>query len=49
MKSVNIIELINKNPITKLSKNYENRFIKKIKANFTENQQNIFLQSGYRL
>jgi hypothetical protein len=31
METLNIIQLIEKNSITRLSKNYENRFLTKIK------------------
>jgi hypothetical protein len=45
--ALNIIELIDKSPITRLSKDYEHKFIEKIKKNFTESEQNIFLSSFY--
>ena len=38
MESINIVQLIEKNSITRLSKDYENRLITKIKDNFTDNQ-----------
>ena len=38
MESLNIIQLIEKNSITRLSKDYENRLINKIKDNFDMNQ-----------
>ena len=47
MESLNIVELIEKNPITRLSKNYQNVFIKKIKENFTEEQQRLFVANFY--
>lgn len=43
--ALNIIELIDKSPITKLSKDYEHKFIQKIKENFNDSKQNIFLAS----
>jgi hypothetical protein len=47
MQTINIAHLIEKNSITRLSKDYENRLINKIKLNFTENQQQIFVASFY--
>ena len=47
MQTINIVNLIEKNSITRLSKDYENRLINKIKLNFTENQQQIFVASFY--
>lgn len=42
-----ITNLIEKNPLTRLNKFYENKFIQKIQQNFTENQHHIFLASFY--
>jgi len=39
--------LIEKNAMTRLSKDYENKLINKIKDNFSENQQQIFVASFY--
>lgn len=47
MQSLNIINLIEKNPITKLSNTYNNKLLKKIKDNFTESQQQLFISSFY--
>ena len=47
METLNTIQLIEKNSITRLSKNYENRFLTKIKENFNENQQQLFVASFY--
>ena len=47
MESLNIVQLIEKNSITRLSKDYENRLITKIKDNFTDNQQHLFVSSFY--
>jgi hypothetical protein len=44
---LDIVELIEQNPIVKLSKNYENKFIDKIQENFTESQQQLFISSFY--
>ena len=45
--TIDIIDLIDKNPITKLSSECQNRLICKIKQDFTENQQNLFIASFY--
>ena len=47
METLNIVQLIEKNAITRLSRDYENKLINKIKDNFTESQQQIFLGSFY--
>ena len=47
MESINIIQLIEKNAMTRLSKDYENKLINKIKDNFSENQQQLFVASFY--
>jgi hypothetical protein len=47
MASLNIVELIEKNPITKLSDTYNNRFLTKIKEKFNETDQQLFLASFY--
>lgn len=48
VNNLNIIQLIEKNPITRLStKEYTNKFINKIKNNFTETQQQLFSSSFY--
>ena len=47
MSSLNVIELIEKSPITRLNKEYEHRFIEKVKENFSENEQQIFLSSFF--
>jgi phage anti-repressor protein len=46
-EKLNIANLIEKNSITRLSKDYENRFLNKIKGNFTDNQQQLFVASFY--
>ncbi len=45
--NLNIAHLIEKNSITRLSKEYENKFLTKIKENFNENQQQLFAASFY--
>jgi len=39
MENLNIAHLIEKNSITRLTKDYENKFLIKIKENFNDNQQ----------
>jgi len=45
--SLDIVELIEKNPITKLNCTYNVKFLEKIKKEFTESQQQLFLGSFY--
>jgi len=45
--SLNIVNLIESSPITKLSGSYNNRFISKIKDTFTDTQQQLFVSSFY--
>lgn len=47
MQGQNIIDLIEKNPLTKLSKVYKGIFIKRIQSKFSETEQNIFLSNFY--
>lgn len=44
---LNIIKLIENNSITRLTKKYENKLVNKIKKNFTNKEQQIFLASFY--
>ena len=46
-KSLNIVELIEKNPITRLSNTYQNKLLNKIKETFTDDEQQIFIASFY--
>ncbi len=46
-KSLNIVELIEKNPITRLSNTYQNKLLTKIKERFTDNEQQMFIASFY--
>jgi hypothetical protein len=46
-QTLNIAHMIEKNSMTRLSKDYENRFLMKIKENFNENQQQLFVASFY--
>jgi hypothetical protein len=47
MQELNIVELIEKNPISKLSKVYNNKLINKIKENFSDFEQQLFVSSFY--
>jgi hypothetical protein len=47
MDTINIVELIEKNPITKLSKDYNVKLLTKIKEQFTDFEQQLFLSSFY--
>ena len=47
MHELNIVELIEKNPITKLTATYNNKLLNKIKENFTEFEQQAFVSSFY--
>jgi hypothetical protein len=47
MQELNIVELIEKNPISKLSKEYNNKLINKIKETFTDFEQQLFVSSFY--
>jgi hypothetical protein len=47
MQELNIVELIENNPISKLSKAYNNKLINKIKDNFTGFEQQLFVSSFY--
>jgi uncharacterized protein YdcH (DUF465 family) len=47
MEQLDIIELIENNPITNLSSDYNNKLLLKIKDNFTNFEQHIFLSSFY--
>jgi len=47
MESLNIVELIENNPITKFSSDYNNKLLAKIKDSFTDFQQQLFLSSFY--
>jgi hypothetical protein len=47
MQELNIIELIEKNPITRLSHTYNSKFLNKIKEKFTGFEQQLFISSFY--
>ncbi len=47
MEEVNIVDLIENNPITKLSKDYNVKLLSKIKEHFNDFEQKLFLSSFY--
>ena len=47
MSELNIVDLIEKNPITQLSQTYNNKLLYKIKEKFTNSQQQLFISSFY--
>jgi len=47
IQKLDIVELIEQNPITKLSKNYQGKFIQKIQENFTDLQQKLIVASFF--
>ena len=47
MQELNIVELIEKNPIVKLSNTYNNKLLIKIKEKFTGFEQQLFISSFY--
>ena len=47
MTSLDIVNLITNNPITKLNANNNNKLLEKVKTNFTELEQQLFISSFY--
>jgi hypothetical protein len=47
MQELNIVDLIENNPITKLSSDYNGKLLNKIKENFSGFEQQLFLSSFY--
>ena len=45
--SVDIVNLIENNPITKFTDDYQSKLVKKVKQNFTSYEQQLFLSSFY--
>ena len=45
--SIDIVNLIENNPITKLNGNYQSKLIEKVKTHFTNYEQQLFLSSFY--
>ena len=47
MESFAVVDLIENNPITKLSSTYQNKLLTKIKEKFNESEQQLFVASFY--
>jgi hypothetical protein len=47
MSELNIVDLIENNPITRLSNTYQNKLLVKIKDNFDDTEQQLFISSFY--
>lgn len=47
MSELNIVDLIENNPLTKLSNTYHSKLITKIKSNFNDEEQQMFVASFY--
>jgi hypothetical protein len=47
MQTLDIVNLIETNPITKLTNAYNNKLLNKIKENFTETEQQLFISSFF--
>jgi phage anti-repressor protein len=47
MEPFNIVDLIENNPVSKLSATYQNKLLTKIKTKFTETEQQLFVVSFY--
>jgi hypothetical protein len=47
MSELNIVDLIENNPLTKLSNTYQSKLITKIKSNFNDEEQQMFVASFY--
>jgi hypothetical protein len=46
-ENLDIISLIENNPITKLSNTHNNKLLEKVKTHFSNNEQQLFLSSFY--
>ncbi len=42
-KNLDIVQIIEKNPITRLSSNYQNKLLNKIKDKFSNKEQQLFV------
>ena len=47
MTSLNIVDLITNNPITKLNETHNNNLLNKVKNTFNETEQQLFIASFY--
>ena len=46
-QTLNIVKLIEENPSTKLSKNYQGKLLNKLKESFSTEEQKLFISSFY--
>ncbi len=46
-QTLDIVKLIDKHPLVKLTGNYQNKLLNKIKETFNESQQQLFIGSFY--
>ena len=49
MDTIDIVSLIENNPITKLTNDYNNKLLNKVRNEFTDDEQKLFLTSFYLL
>lgn len=47
MTTLNIVDLIENNPITRLTNNYQSKLVTKIQHNFSDDEQQLFVASFY--
>lgn len=47
LEQLDIVALIEKNPLTRFTKDYNSKFIERIQTSFTETQQQLFVSSFY--
>ena len=47
MSELNIVDLIENNPIIRLTNTYQNKLLSKIKDNFNDTEQQLFISSFY--
>jgi 23S rRNA maturation mini-RNase III len=47
METLNIVDLLETNPITKLSNTYQSKLLTKLKERFNETEQKMFLTSFF--
>ena len=47
MSELNIVDLIENNPITRLTNTYQNKLLTKIKDSFNDTEQQLFISSFY--
>ena len=47
VEELNIVKLIEENPVTRLSNSYQSKLLNKIKESFTDNEQQMFVASFY--